>query len=430
MRSRIAAVLVAAMALAACGGGGGGGTGVETGELKSDLARNTNPIVAASDGAALADGNRAFALELYRVLASKQKGEDVFLSPHSISIALAMCYGGARNNTATEMAAALHFDLPQDKLHGAFNALDLELDKRSTTAVEKGDPFQLSVANATWGQVDHPFLKEYLDLLAVNYGAGLRVLDFATDPEACRKEINAWVSDETKARIPELLDEGTLNDMVKLVLTNAVYFKASWAEAFEPDFTKDAPFTRLDGTPATVPMMTRSGTLPYAESEADGWQAVALPYAGNQVSMVVIVPKAGTFDAFEAGLDGAGMKEILGALKERDGTVSLPKFGVESSFSLADALKELGMVEAFSTAADFSGMDGLFDLMVSDVIHKSFVAVDEKGTEAAAATAVIMVGKGMPDSPFVLAADRPFLFAIVDQPTDAILFLGRVVAPK
>ncbi len=420
--------IVTLLLIASCAGGsGGGGSG---GEVKSNLARDAAPSVPDADKSSLAAGNRAFALDLYGTLIGDplNAGKNLFLSPHSISIALAMTYAGAVGDTATQMAQSLRFTLPDAALHKAFDRLDLTLAGRGQQAAKDGEPFQLSVADATWGQAGFPFLAPYLDVLAVNYGAGLHTEDFATDPESARQDINAWVAGQTADRIPELLAQGTVTSATDLVLTNAIYFKASWKTVFDARATDDAPFHKADGTDATASTMHVYDSFPYAEG--DGFQAVALPYVGDDVSMLVVLPAAGTFAEFESRLDGDSLGAIVAALAPVEGSVALPKFGVESAFSLHDALIQLGIVDAFDASrADFSGMDGARDLSISDVIHKSFVAVDEAGTEAAAATAVIMDGSALPTKTFSLVADRPFLFAIIDGPTGAVLFLGRVLDP-
>ncbi len=420
--------IVTLLLIASCAGSSTGPGAA--GEVKSNLARDTAPSVTEADKAALAKGNQAFAMDLYGILSADpaNAGKNLFLSPHSISIALAMTYAGTAGDTATQLAQALRFTLPAAQLHKAFDDLDLALGARGQEAAKDGKPFQLTVADATWGQAGFGFLPSYLDLLAVDYGAGLHTEDFAADPEGARKDINDWVAGQTVDRIPELLGPGTITPDVDLVLTNAIYFKASWKTAFDAKSTADAPFHKADGTDVTAPTMHLGDEFPYAEGE--GWQAVALPYTGDAVSMLVILPAAGKFAEVESKLDGPGLAGIVTALAPAAGTVALPKFGIESAFSLRDALVQLGMVDAFDPSkADLSGMDGAKDLSISAVIHKSFVAVDEAGTEAAAATAVIVVGTAEPQKTFVLTADRPFLFAIVDGPTGAVLFLGRVLDP-
>jgi serpin B len=415
-----------AILLASCQSGT---PGSNVGTQQSSLARDLHPNPSAADQQALAAGNRAFAMDLFHALATANAGTNLFLSPYSVSIALAMTYGGAAGDTATQMAGTMHFTLPDAGLNQAFDSVDLALASRGQAAAQSGDPFQLSVVNATWGQTGKVFLPAYLDLLAVDYGSGMHDLDFESDPEAARTTINDWVAQQTKDRIQNLLPENSIDDLTRLVLTDAIYFKASWNAPFDTTQTQDGTFTTLAGPAVTVPMMHASGTYPYAESAT--WQAVELPYVGGDVSMVVIVPVAGSYADVEATMDGDALGTLLASLSAMEGTVTLPQFGVESTFSLKDELTALGMTDAFDQAkADFSGMDGAKDLYISAVFHKSFVAVDEAGTEAAAATAVVVGQRGVagpPATTFTFVADHPFLFAVIDQPTGAVLFLGRVL---
>jgi serine protease inhibitor len=396
---------------------------------QASLSRNENPAVTAADLTPLVDGNTAFAAGLYGVL--RTQDGNLFFSPYSISVALAMTYAGAAGSTATEMASALHFDLPAGELHPAFNRLDLELAARSKVKTEDGgEPFQLSIANAIWAERTYKFLEPFLDTLALNYGAGARLVDFLHDPEGARKTINAWVSDETKDRIPELIPEGVIDAMTRLVLTNAIYFKASWLEPFDPALTEDGDFHLLSGDVVSAPMMHSGATrtLPYYED--DGVQAIELPYAGNEVAMMLILPQEGGFSDFEAGFDAAELNDIVASMQSSAVTVSLPKFEFSTDVALKPALTQLGMPEAFEPGvADFSGMDGSKDLFIQDVLHKAFVAVDEQGTEAAAATAVVVGVTSAPLEPKAFEANRPFLFLIRDRVSGTVLFVGRVVDP-
>jgi len=386
-------------------------------QARSQLARVTAPLVSAEDAARLADDDRAFAVDLYQAL--RAGAGNLAYAPASVSIALAMLYGGAAGTTATETASALHFGLPPERLHPAFDALDLALGAPAPSAAG----FQLSVANTAWGQKGYAFLPTYLDLLATSYGAGLQLADF-TDPETARSQINRWVSDRTQARIPELLGANVLDPLTTLVLTNAVYFKADWAMPFSPK-TPTGTF-HAPGADVQAPMMR--GPM-VAIWSGPGWTAAALPYVGGTATMIVVVPDAGTFDTFEAGLTAGGLKAILdGQGAAPVGGVTLPRFKAAAQLDLVETLKTLGMQAAFSSgAADLSGIDGTRHLFVKKVVHQATVAVDEQGTEAAAATAVVIDRKS---APLVsLAVDRPFLFLIRHDPTDAILFQGRVVDP-
>jgi serpin B len=327
------------------------------------------------------------------------------------------------------MAHALRFTLPDEGLHPAFNALDQELAQRGDGAQGKHEQgFRLNVANAIWGQESYAFLDSFLDTLAANYGAGLRVLDFARSPEESRVIINDWVSQQTEGRIEDLIPQGTIDPLTRLVLTNAVYFNADWAYPFEERVTRNGPFTLLDGSQVVVPMMRQIESFGYADGE--GYQAVELPYDGGEMSMVVILPESDRFDEFESTLDGDRVQEIVRDLSYGQVDLTMPTFAFDSRFALSQALAELGMPAAFSRAADFSGMTGTTDLFISDVLHKAFVSVDEQGTEAAAATAEVMVGSEMPADPTAVDVDHPFILLIRHVETDALLFVGRVLDPR
>ena len=391
---------------------------------QSSLKRETNPPVLEGDVETLVNGNNAFALDLYRSL-STQEGNLIY-SPFSISLALGMTYAGARGETESQMANVLHFN--GQNVHASFNALDLELAKRGESADKDIAPMQLNIANAVWAEQTYPFQQDFLDTVAVNYGAGIRLADFINNYEPARLEINDWVKDQTNDKIKNLLSKGTLNPLTRMVLVNAIYFKADWLTTFEPNDTHDAPFHLLDGSETQVKMMSNGLNLPYASG--DGYQAIELPYAGGTAAMTILVPDEGRFVEFESVLDAEKLNEILNAMQPASVQLGLPKFQFESQFSLPDQLSALGMTDAFNpNLADFSGMTGNRELFISDVIHKAFVAVDEKGTEAAAATAVIMELSSMPMFENVLTIDRPFIFIIRDTVNGQILFVGRIVNP-
>jgi serpin B len=392
-------------------------------EVRSSKPRLTAAVPQA-DTRQLVDDDAAFGLDVLTKAAGR---DNFFVSPHSISLALAMTYGGARNQTATQMAHALRFTLPPERLHPAFGSLDLELARRADKPVESGKAFKLNVMNALWGARGYAFLGSYLDLLAENYGAGLSLLDFGGDPEGSRTAINHWVSDKTETRIPELLPPGIVTSATVLVLTNAIYFNASWDHPFDESSTTDGTFTRLDGSSTNVKLMHQSKEHLYAEGE--GWQALELLYAGQDVSMLVILPAKGTFEDFRSKLDGPRFASIVGALGDKLVTTTLPRFSFRTELGVKATLRALGMTDAFEGGvADFSGMDGSRSLFIQDVIHQAFVAVDEKGTEAAAATAVV-IGKTSIPQLATFTADRPFIVAIRDNPTGAVLFLGQVTSP-
>jgi len=403
------------------------GCGQAISMAQSDKPRSTSPDVTASELTELVDGNTAFAFDLYQAL-SEEEG-NLFYSPYSISVALAMTYAGARNETEQQMADTLHFTLPQERLHPALNSLDLKLASRGEGAEGKDEEgFRLNIANSIWGQEDYEFLNEFLDVLAENYGAGLRLLDFINAPESSRITINNWVSDRTEGRIEDLIPQGAIDALTRLVLTNAIYFNAAWLNPFSEDMTGDGTFHLLDGSEVTVPMMTQTESFGYSEGE--GYQAVELPYDGRELSMVILLPNNGEFDDFEGTLDADIVDAITNDLKYRKVQLTMPKFEFESEFSLVNTLAAMGMPVAFSGAADFSGMTGARDLFISDILHKAFVSVDEAGTEAAAATAVIMSLTAAPEQPVEVTLDHPFIFLIRDIETGAVLFVGRVANPS
>lgn len=396
-------------------------------QAKSNLEKEKNPKVAEGDLKTLSKDNAEFAFEIYQRLSEEE--ENLFISPLSISIALAQTYAGAKGATKDEIGKALHFSLLDETLHKAMNSLEQTLESRADVKVEKGEPFKLSIVNALWGQRDYPFVQAYLDLLALNYGAGINLLDFIADPEAARYTINQWVEEQTYHKIKELLGQGTVTTDTRLVLTNAIYFKAGWQNKFNAKSTSPHQFTCLDGSKIQVNMMHMevSDRFPYIKSE--NYEAVILPYVGNMVGFMIVMPNEGKFKDVEKSLDGTAFIKMMESMKQREGWVSLPKFQMEYKKSLVSSLKALGMEKAFTPMADFTGISEKGDLMISDIIHQTFLKVDEEGTEAAGATAVIFVDTGLPsEPPFEMIVDRSFIFAIVDMPTNAVMFLGRVIA--
>ncbi|MBI3161793.1 MAG: serpin family protein [Chloroflexi bacterium] len=397
------------------------------GMAESNKSRDSNPSVAEDDIATLADGNNAFALNIYNALRSENG--NLILSPFSMSLALAMTYAGARGETETQMAQVLHFG-NQDQLHPSFNALDLALEKKPINLDKDQEPMRLGIANAVWAEQTFTFLPEFLDTVAVNYGAGVHLADFVNKPNDERIAINNWVSDQTEERIKDLLAEGTVTPDTRMVLVNAIYFKADWLWKFDANSTYDGAFHLLDGSEVTAPMMGDTfHAIPHMQG--NGYQVIELAYAGETAAMDIILPDEGNFSAFEASFDKSVYDEIIAGLQNAPSArVNLPKFEFAKDFSLSDALATLGMTDAFDPGlADFSGMTGKKDIFIGDVIHKAFVAVDEEGTEAAAATAVIMEATGAPMQDVVFIADRPFVFIIRDTVNGQVLFIGRVMNP-
>jgi serpin B len=369
----------------------------------------------------------AFGIDLYLRIATGDG--NVVVSPASIALALGMARAGAVGGTATEMDAVLR-DLVTDDHAAWLNALDAALASRTgkfPDANNEPQPVTLRIANAPFSQRGMKLVDAYLEALASRYGSGLQLVDYKTESEAARKAINGWVSDQTEQRIPELLGPGSITPDVRLTLVNAIYLKAAWLTPFAEEATKTGAFTRLDGSTVDVPLMHAGGPLPYASG--DGWQAVELPYVGGSLAMTVIVPD--DFAAFGKGLTPELLAEITGGLGNRPVTLTFPKFGIESKVELATTLAAMGMPAAFDPGlADFSGITTEERLFISAVIHQANIDVDEKGTTAAAATAVVMRATAEPGEPVTLTVDRPFMFALRDVPTGAVLFLGRVTDPS
>ncbi|HSW40368.1 MAG TPA: serpin family protein [Acidobacteriota bacterium] len=397
-------------------------------EQKSGKARETSPSVSQPELDRLAEGNTTFALDLFQLL--KEQDGNFFYSPYSISQALAMTYGGMRGETEKQTAAALQFRLGQEQLHAAFNRTDIDLNQRGQGAKgADGKGFRLNVVNAIWGRQGYQFTREYLDLLARNYGAGLRIVDYQAAPEQSRRTINQWVADQTENRIKDLLPQGSITSLTRLVLTNAIYFNAAWANRFEKAATQEGRFTLLNGDEVSLPMMKQYAEN-YRYTEGDGYQAIELPYDGREISMIIILPGNGQHTSVESGLDYAKLNSLPARMKNAAVDLSLPKFRIETALNLNAYLKKLGMTDAFDpNKADLSGMNGNKELFISDVVHKAFVAVDEAGTEAAAATGVVAGITSMPTDIKQFTVDRPFIFLIRDNPTGTVLFLGRVLNP-
>lgn len=383
-------------------------------------------------------GTNALAFDLFDELRAGEAGGNLMVSPLSVTTALAMTYAGASGETRDQMRETLRYTLDDKLLHETFNALQRTLDGRGDDVDEEDldhfdeedepVPFQLDLVNAVWGQEGFPFRADFLATLADHYSGGLTAVDFTDDPDAVRDGINAWVADQTEDRIDELLPENALDQHTRMVLTNAIYFVANWQYPFEEDRTEDAEFTALDGSATEVPMMSLDQNVPAAE--VDGARAVELPYVGEDVSMLVVVPPEGEFETYESKFDAGTLGQIVDALEEKRGYVRLPRFAFESEFRLEPTLSAMGMPDAFDPgSADFSAMADLSEtggnLFLDEVYHDTYVTVDEDGTEAAAATGAVVSIVSAP--PTLLEADRPFIFAVRDRPTETVLFVGRVV---
>lgn len=384
---------------------------------------SADPALATDAGGAISE----FGIDLYRRVTTGSG--NVVVSPASIAIALGMARAGARGTTATEMDAVLH-DLATDGHAAWLNALDAALASRTGTfqdANGKPQPVTLRIANAPFAQRGMRLVDAYLEALAARFDAGLRLVDYRADSEAARRTINAWVSDQTEQRIPELLVPGTITPDVRLTLVNAIYLKAAWLTPFTEDASKPGPFTRLDGSTVEVPMMRAGESLGY--SSGQGWQAVELPYVGGSLALTVIVPD--DLATFERSLTPELLAGITAPIEARPVDLTLPRFGIESKVDLATILAAMGMPTAFDPGgADFSAMTTEERLFISAVIHQANIDIDEKGTTAAAATAIVMKATAEPGEPVTLTVDRPFLFALRDVPTGTVLFLGRVTDPS
>jgi serpin B len=392
------------------------------------LARSDIPRASAApdDAVAAAIAIDAFGLDLYHAVAAGKT--NMVVSPASIALALGMARAGARGATAAEMDAVLH-GAASEAHAGWLDSLEAALADRNGTFKDGTGaelPVALHIANAPFAQQGMPLEPSYLDALASRYGAGLQLVDYQTGTEKARALINGWVADQTEGRIPELLSPGVLTPATRLALVNAIYLKAPWLTPFPVEATEPGTFTRADGSTVQVPLMATTADMRYAAGT--GWQAVDVPYIGGSLAMTVISPDDPA--VFERTLTPEVLDGITGSLKDAQVSLTLPKFGIETKAELADILAALGMPSAFDDRADFSGITTAEQLVISNVVHQANIDVDEKGTEAAAATAVVMRETAMPAEPVTMRVDRPFLFVLRDVPTGAILFLGRVGDPS
>lgn len=372
---------------------------------------------------AVVDGQSALAMSLYARLRT-EPGNLIF-SPYSIDTALMMVYGGARGKTASEMAAALHLPnaIAPDQLHQSIGELIGQIQHPPSDA-----GYQLHIANALWAQAGVQWLPAYLDLLRNDYSADALAADFS-QPETARHSINDWVAQQTSGKITDLIPSGGITSATRLVLADAVYFKADWVAPFRVSATHNGDFHVDAASTAAVPMMNQTGSFGYMEDEQV--QALQMPYAGGDWAMLLILPKTPDgLAAVEAKMNFTELNRITAALADQSVRVSVPKFQLTQDLGLGDNLRQMGMARAFNPhEADFSGMDGQRDLCLSDVVHKAFIAVDEQGTEAAAATGGIMVATFVIQPKHIFVADHPFMFFLRDRQSGVILFAGRLVRP-
>ncbi|MCK4539081.1 MAG: serpin family protein [Candidatus Krumholzibacteria bacterium] len=367
-------------------------------------------------------GTSELAFKLYHEIRTDE--DNFLLSPHSLAVAFGMVYAGAMGETEREMAEALCFDYP----HGIFHAAMKELNALLQSRGEQVDPesFRLNLTNGCWGRDDLVYLGSYTDLLLEYYGAGLEYMDFVNHPNESREAINQWVEDQTEGKIEDLIPEGAIDAYTYLVLANTIYFKASWLSQFDPECTWEMPFHLIDGTTVNAPTMGQMTKYPFVDGE--GYKALELPYVGEEVSMLILLPDKGSFAAFEESLTPGMVDGIVNALDTTFASLALPKFSFSSDFDMKPVLENMGMTGAFYEGANFTGMDGVNDgsPFISFVAQKTFIAIDEAGTEAAAATGI---GMSLTSAGEIFNVDRPFIFAIRDIETGTIIFLGRVVNP-
>jgi serpin B len=391
--------------------------------------------------ALVVQGNNAFAVALYRQL--QNAPSNLFFSPYSISTALAMAYAGAEEATQEQMAQTLRYptsaqalqklgltqaSLDQEQFDKAFGQVIKDLNAQGARSKN-----ELRVANALWGQRDYEFARAFVSTVERRYNGNFQEVDFITATENARAEINGWVEKQTNGRIKNLIEKGMLTSLTRLVLTNAIYFKGKWASPFQTDSTQEEPFTLPGGGKVQVPMMNQQGRFGYAQT--DETQMLEMPYAGDKLSMVILLPKdTSGLRRLEQDLTAEKLAEWLGQIRRREVIVAMPKFKMVGKLDLVSTLQSMGMTDAFSRdKADFSGMTGKRELSISAVIHQAFVEVNEEGTEAAAATGIGMsatIAVPEPELTPVFRADHPFLFLIRDEASGSILFLGRVMSPE
>ncbi|MEA4812381.1 MAG: serpin family protein [Anaerolineaceae bacterium] len=383
-----------------------------------------NQKITDSELKALIEAENQFTLDLYKQVA--QEPGNLFFSPFSLYSALTMAYAGTKQATAGEMIKTLHLPYTTEKIHQVMNGLSQRL--LANARVGDIELVKFNIANALWAQKGYPFLPEYLDTLSANYDAGLKLVDYKKTEEA-RKIINDWVAEQTKNRIQDLMGQGVLNPATKMVLTNAIYFKANWQNQFKEQATSDSDFYLEDGSAVMVKMMSQQNQ--FAASQNSKFNAVEIPYEGGNFSMVIVMPKDKSLTEFEKEMGADLFKLFSDKPLQTAVQLSMPKFELDQSFALAETLKTMGMKAAFGDDADFSGMTGSKDLKITDVLHKAFLQVNERGTEAAAATGIVFgpTSARPPEDPLVMRFDHPFLLIIRENTTNATLFMGRFVKP-
>jgi serpin B len=405
-------LLVAALLATGCGAGEGTRGAPPAGDGEPAPAGPADPV-------SLAHGLNGFGLDLHRVLAARSPGDDVVFSPLSIGVAFGMADAGARGETAAQIEDVFHLPATGAELHGTFDALDRALaDSGKST---------LRLANRMYPASGYPLVPDFVETLATSYRAPVERLDFAADPEAARERINGWVEERTEKRIPELLPAGFVDPTTVLVLVNALYLEAKWSQPFGKYPTRLGRFARLDGSTVEVPTM-RNAELRTRYVDADGYQAVELPYGEGELSMLVVVPARDGFADFERRLDVERLAALDAAMREGVVDLALPRWSASSSVDLVDTLPELGLTLPFG-GGDFTGISPR-NPFIDDGVHAADIEVDEHGTVAAAATGIGFAESGPPQPDAVIRADRPFLYLVRHVETGAVLFLGRVVDPS
>ncbi len=373
----------------------------------------------------IAHANNEFAFDLYKEVSKTGTG-NIFFSPFSISTALAMTYAGANGSNETEMAKSMNFKPNTPDFHLSYGKYLKTLDKNA-----KGN-IQLRIANRLWGEKTYTLKPEFISLNKEAYNSPLQKMNFIGSPDGSRMEINAWVEKQTEQRIKDLIPPGAITTDTRLVLTNAIYFKGDWLYQFDKKNTRDKKFNLADGSTIKTPFMNFEGALNYAENDLA--KMIRLPYKGEKQSMIIVLPhETKNLTRVEEQMNASTFASVLYA-QQPEVILALPKFKLTVPLGLNGYLQNLGMHEAFNAGADFSKMTPSNDLWISSVVHKAFIEIDEEGTEAAEATAVIMtiesVGPHTPPKPKEFIADHPFLFYIIDDETQSILFMGRLMEPK
>jgi serpin B len=384
------------------------------------------------DALSLIDGCNTFSCDLYRQFIQSMEDENFMYSPYSIYLALAMAYAGARGETAAQMMDTLHLCPSGEQLNESFLMLNDIIEqskiKKSDNASKQVEYFNILIANALWGQKGYAFEPEYISSMEKYYGGVLQSLDFKNAPESARMEINDWVAEKTQQRITDLIAPGTISPSTELIITDAIYFYSFWSKQFSESDTMNDTFFLINGNEISAPFMNKSKQL-YFYTEDDDYQTIQMPYSAEKLYMIIILPRDGKFEKVEHALDKQKLKSICnkGGFVKVD--LSLPKFKYESSYQMSPTLIKMGMTDAFSPAADFSGITPDGSLFISDVNHKTIISVDEKGTEAAAATKVSMRGDPIITKTAEFIANRPFIYLIQHRDTGVILFMGRVMNP-